>query len=74
MIYGSRDSLGGPQTRLWAGRSGARIQTGAINVFVLSVDQTDSGANPSYSVGTLVISQRLKRPGRKVNHASASGD
>jgi len=57
MIYGSRDSLGGPQTGLWAGRSGSRIQTGAINFFVLSVDQTGSGANPSfYTVGTADIS------------------
>lgn len=57
MIYGSRDNLGGPQTILWTGRLGARIQTEAINFFVLLVDQTGSVAKPSsYSVGTAVIS------------------
>lgn len=57
MIYGSRDSLGGPLTRLWAGISGARILTGAINFFVLLVDQTGSDANLSYHLlGTEVLS------------------
>ena len=60
-------------TRLGAGQSEVRIPVGARGLSLLQNVQTGSEAHPvSSSMGATVLSPRIKRPKRAVNHSPPS--